>query len=175
MAIINNLEEGQGIRWTSRAGFGLHGIVVRKTEESVGVVCVQPAMAWTKCYDDPGATWENDRNRVRLKDCPPPFTSVCQGSIYGKCYADADLSRLTVLDGRRLSLLDVEIVDNGEKVSERDMEEILCHPWHGVPEKELVRSETAASQDRYRQALGAFGDVVLDDASRNLCVHSTEL
>lgn len=157
MVTVDGLEEGQGIFWTDHSGIDVYAVVVEKREASVRVATVRPMLAWTKCYDDGGAEYGHDKDNVRLRDCPPPFSVPCRQSATGRCYAYADMGNLFQLDDGKLGRFDVEVVDNGEKVSDRDMKEILCHPWQGTPEKELARGSTETRPDRYGQAVGELG------------------
>lgn len=140
MATIRDLREGQGIHWTNRGGLDMYAVVAVKTDRGIGTVPVYPVDRYTKCYDDGGAVRKQDKDNVRLRDCPPPFSETCGQSFAGMCYAFADLSQMIPFDEAKLARLGVSVVDGGTRVSERDMGEIFDHPWRGIPEAQLSGS-----------------------------------
>lgn len=138
-------DTGIGIEWSVDDTL-YRGVVMGSGDYGVEIVPVQGLGDHIRCYDEGGAVYERDRDNVRLVDCPPPFTFLCIASDRNGCYAQAGFdSRLRLSEGV-LDICDARVLDDGAKISERDMAAILDHPWR--EEKQVSRSLSAL--DRLR-------------------------
>ena len=90
-----------------------------------------------KCYDEPGADYYRDRNHVRLRNCPPPFSSLTSNRP-GMAYVNADIENPVVLRKDNLAEYQVQILENGRKVPKADIDKIFDHPW----EEQLQKQKT---------------------------------
>lgn len=123
-----NFETGMGIMFDDGDGYG-YGVVMGASNGLIDVVPVFQLGVDDRCYDEGGASYETDRDNVRLADCLPPFTLLCAFAGRSGCYALADPSRKRTLSADDAARLGVTVVDGGTKVSERDMDAIRDHPW----------------------------------------------
>lgn len=124
--MLTGFKEGQGVSW-SVDDRSLYGIVV-KAHDVLDVVPVFKAGNGTRCYDEGGSNYDTDRHKIRLRDCPPPFTLLCAFSEYG-CYADADVAGRYCFSEQDVADTGMIIVDDGDLVSDRHMSEIRDHLW----------------------------------------------
>lgn len=153
-------EVGQGISWTPREeGFDLYGIVLDSDRHGLLVLEVLPLGPYDKCYDDLDADRRIHADNVRLFDCPPPFSKIVEETMRRCGYDRKGYVVATVDDPIELSIddvnmLNVRIIDGGEKVSERLMHEIYHHPWPTQLEREKAVSK---ANDRAGMAEAAFG------------------
>lgn len=89
-----NMKKGQVITYKNkRRGIG-YGVIIHSTENSISFVEVDRATEFTKCYDEPGAKYPEDKDNVRLKDYPSPFKTLSnrrEGAIYGYFYGKTQL------------------------------------------------------------------------------------
>lgn len=95
----------------------------------IEVVSVFAMTDQTRCYDMGGASYDSDRDKVLLRDCPPPFTMFCLIAESNKCYAEAGASDRFTISSEDFDRFNVDVVDDGITISDRDMSEILDHPW----------------------------------------------
>lgn len=125
------LKVGQGFKMPS--GYGL---IMNDTGDDIEYISVYPIRdengIVTHCYDDPGADPRKDRDNVRLKNCPPPFTDLSIESATGgrinNAYALADLDNIKTM--RKICFENpdfIEILDNGKMVPPETMQEIRNH------------------------------------------------
>lgn len=154
---IRQIEERQAVSWQVRSRwrqpFSVHGVVVSRTENGVDIVPVNELTHFIKCYDDPGAKRETDSDNIRLKDCPPPFQIMCDYSETGQCFADTKGSSMISASFDELAAVNAVILDGGKKISERDLHEILNHPWPEQLEKEKIMDDKTNARWREASAL----------------------
>ena len=105
-------------------------------------------------YDDVGAVYARDKDHVRLKDCPPPFSELNQG-LKGNAGAFVDTNHQYTISESDFLKYRVRVVDSGAKISQRDMRAIQYHPWP----QELQQEKTL---DRGQMAESRFGCLLAD-------------
>ncbi|MBU5446324.1 hypothetical protein [Blautia sp. MSJ-36] len=148
-----NIEMGQAITYKNeRRGIG-YGVIIHSTENSISFVEIDRITEFTKCYDELGARYPEDKDNVRLKDCPPPFKQLSRG-VDGGVYALADINNPIVFTKEQCIKYHVTVLDKGEKISDRDMNEIFNHPWDEQKQKQI--------ELRRSQAVDKFGGIVND-------------
>ena len=91
-----------------------------------------------KCYDDPDAKYERDRDNVRLRSCPPPFSNFgsylnFKRDSVSNSFVYANLEKMY-----RVSQEKCVVIDDGAKISKQDMNTIYCHPWDSRNQRERV-------------------------------------
>lgn len=99
-------EKNMGVVW-GYGHFRLHGVITDVSSDAVTVMPVLSLDCDVKCYDEPGAVYDTDRDNVRLKDCPPPFSRLCAFSERGGCYALASKAatvRIPLSDAEKCGL-----------------------------------------------------------------------
>lgn len=106
----------------------------------------------TLCYDDMGAT-ELDKDNVRLRDCPPPFNNFGIGNAF------AIANEIQTVNKSEFAKRNCVVIDNGECISKRDMQEIREHLNSDPPQKQAVRRPDIAKMVRdmtasYRPSFG---------------------
>lgn len=122
-------------------------LVIGVTEGRITAVPVKCISLWnghdyqkaSVCYDELDAEYPRDKDNVRLRDCPPPFSDVTHlsGNLFAYAALD-DMKKLLIFDEERCKKYHVEVVDDGKKISERDMQKVLNHPWTDQLQKEKV-------------------------------------
>lgn len=133
-----NFEVGQGIKYTVRGERGWsYGVILQVSSDSITFAEVGDAMG-VYCYDDVEASYDTDRDNVRLNDCPPPFT-VISGGHCGGAYVDAREKDYITYDRAKCKLHNVSVIDGGVKVSDKVMDEILNHPWEEQLHFQFIR------------------------------------
>ena len=153
-----NIEMGQAITYKNeRRGIG-YGVIIHSTENSISFVEIDRITEFTKCYDELGAKYPEDKDNVRLKDCPPPFMQLSRG-VDGGVYALADINNPIIFTKEQCEKYHVTILDRGEKISKRDMDEIFNHPWDEQKQKQL--------ELRRNQAVDEFGGIVNDTSEKD--------
>lgn len=113
-----------------------HGVVMSDDGSSIEIVPVLKLEGDIRCHDEGGAVYDRHRDNVKLKDCPPPFMFLCAFSERG-CYAMAALGARMHMTYDEADRYAVTVLDDGAKISDRDMSEILDHPWRDEMEREL--------------------------------------
>ena len=113
------------------------GVIIGVDDNTIDIVSVNRKNGIIKCYDEPGADYYRDRNHVRLRNCPPPFSSLTSNRP-GMAYANADIENPIVLCKDNLAEYQVQILENGRKVPKADMDKIFDHPW----EEQLQKQKT---------------------------------
>ena len=130
-----NMKKGQVITYKNkRRGIG-YGVIIRSTENSISFVEVDRATEFTKCYDEPGAKYPEDKDNVRLKDYPSPFKTLSNGRE-GGIYALADIDNPIVFTKEQCEKYQVTVID--KEVSKRDMHEMFHHPWIDEMQKQKI-------------------------------------
>lgn len=137
-----NFECGSGISWADPQieSARLYGVVIDNKNDEISIVEVRQARAGTKCYDEGGADPVRDKDNVRLRSCPPPFTDLCLLSGGHGCFAFADLSSMVRFSETEIMLLGVSVEDDGSKITDKERRDIIDHLWRD--EKQI--SKTAA-------------------------------
>ena len=113
------------------------GVIIGVDDNAIDIVSVNRKNGIIKCYDEPGADYYRDRNHVRLRNCPPPFSSLTSNRP-GMAYVNADIENPVVLRKDNLAEYQVQILENGRKVPKADMDKIFDHPW----EEQLQKQKT---------------------------------
>ena len=140
-----------------------YGVITYCEDDQIQVVPVDKLQAGMHCFDE-GINYDTDRDRVRLDSCPPPFTLMCIGSDTGKCFALA--AQYEFMSFGKDEFERLHVLDEGEKISEKDFDTIFNHPWPEQPQKEFTPShrEPVANpvpdNRRYRQAMTAFSSLM---------------
>lgn len=93
-----------------------------------------------KCYDEKDALFARDRNNVRLKHAPPPFYSISGVMSVNKPIGKHDPKNPKVitdafLDSKRVKYEDLWC----NRLDQRDIAELLNHPWPAQKELEATR------------------------------------
>lgn len=134
-----NMKKGQVITYKNkRRGIG-YGVIIHSTENSISFVEVDRATEFTKCYDEPGAKYPEDKDNVRLKDYSSLFKTLSNGRE-GGIYALADIDNPIVFTKEQCEKYQVTVID--KEVSKRDMHEIFHHPWMDQLQKQkTIRSK----------------------------------
>lgn len=161
---MREFEAGHGISWfDSNTSAKTYGIVMSNDGTEMSVVRVRALRPYMKCYNDLGADRVRDKDRVALRDCPPPFVDVvndtrsfCMDDRLGYVIAVVDEKgegrlRFNEEDVRRFG---ISVIDDGEKVSESLMTEIREHPFPSQLELEKRRKKSNA---RGAEADAVFG------------------
>ena len=129
------MKKGQVITYKNkRRGIG-YGVIIRSTENSISFVEVDRATEFTKCYDEPGAKYPEDKDNVRLKDYPSPFKTL-SNRREGAIYALADIDNPIVFTKEQCEKYQVTVID--KEVSKRDMHEMFHHPWIDEMQKQKI-------------------------------------
>ena len=132
-----NIEVGQGFRAVGLSGRVFHGLIIAVSNKNVEWVPVIDSEGYgrtsVKAYDEVGANYARERNNVRLRSCPPPFSEIggmvnYKGEHFSYSVAVADMANAKNMD------IDIfrrkcRIVDGGVKVSDHDMERVFHHLW----------------------------------------------
>ena len=129
------MKKGQVITYKNkRRGIG-YGVIIHSTENSISFVEVDRATEFTKCYDEPGAKYPEDKDNVRLKDYPSPFKTL-SNRREGAIYALADIDNPIVFTKEQCEKYQVTVID--KEVSKRDMHEMFHHPWIDEMQKQKI-------------------------------------
>lgn len=147
--MLTEFEIGMGVMWANESDSIRRGVVLGNNG-SLEVVPVFAADRGVKCYDEGGADPIKDRHNVRLKDSPPPFSLLCAVKNCG-CYAMASPSDIICFNDYDIEHFDVSVIDDGIKVSDRDMSDIRDHIW---------RDEAQMNKHSYASSLTATGSTV---------------
>ena len=124
-----DFQVGQAISYKyGSPSYRQQGVIIGVDDNAIDVVSVNRKNGIIKCYDEPGADYYRDRNHVRLRNCPPPFSSLTSNRP-GMAYANADIENPVVLHKYNLAEYQVQILEDGRKVPKADMDKIFDHPW----------------------------------------------
>ena len=162
-----NIRPGQGFERTISGVRGprpVYGLVLAVDEQYVTYAPVIDSNECGVCrrsYDERGASYQTDKDNVRLNDCPPPFSEI--GSVHFR-EGDSKSKVMAMADMRHLSSVSLcdfmetcQIVDNGARISEKDFGRVLHHPWPRQMEQEKVMSpEEAARMKRRLESLDSL-------------------
>lgn len=135
-----NIEVGQAIQYDKIRGSEVgYGVVINVSDSCIEFVEVNSINKFVKCYDDVGAVYPDDKDNVRLKDCPPPFSKLSRGRE-GAVYAVADIDHPIIFTKEQCQQYHVSVLNNGKQISKEDMEQIFNHPWMDQMQKEKLRN-----------------------------------
>lgn len=133
-----DFQVGQAISYKyGSPSYRQQGVIIGVDDNTIDVVSVNRKNGIIKCYDEPGADYYRDRNHVRLRNCPPPFSSLTSNRP-GMAYANADIENPVVLCKDNLAEYQVQILENGRKVPKADMDKIFDHPWEDQLQKQKI-------------------------------------
>ena len=137
-----DFQVGQAISYKyGSPSYRQQGVIIGVDDNTIDIVSVNRKYGIIKCYDEPGADYHRDRNHVRLRNCPPPFSSLTSNRP-GMAYANADIENPVVLRKANLAEYQVQILESGRKVPKADMDKIFDHPWEDQLQKQkIMRSE----------------------------------
>ena len=137
-----DFQVGQAISYKyGSPSYRQQGVIIGVDDNAIDVVSVNRKNGIIKCYDEPGADYYRDRNHVRLRNCPPPFSSLTSNR-QGMAYANADIENPVVLHKYNLAEYQVQILEDGRKVPKADMDKIFDHPWIDEMQKQkTMRNE----------------------------------
>ncbi len=165
-----SIEKGHVIHYKiSEPYYEGNAVVIEVSDRNGTIFCVEVKQAteFTKCYDELGAKYPGDKDNVRLKDCPPPFMRLSRG-VEGGVYALADIDNPIIFTKEQCEKYHVTILDRGEKISQRDMDEIFNHPWIDQKQKELKINESIQRRkERVRDLDDKYGGIVNDTPYNN--------
>lgn len=131
-----DFQVGQAISYKyGSPSYRQQGVIIGVDDNTIDIVSVNRKNGIIKCYDEPGADYYRDRNHVRLRNCPPPFSSLTSNRP-GMAYANADIENPVVLRKDNLAEYQVQILENGRKVPKADMDKIFDHPWEDQLQKQ---------------------------------------
>ena len=137
-----DFQVGQAISYKyGSPSYRQQGVIIGVDDNAIDVVSVNRKNGIIKCYDEPGADYYRDRKHVRLRNCPPPFSSLTSNRP-GMAYANADIENPVVLHKDNLAEYQVQILEDGRKVPKADMDKIFDHPWIDEMQKQkTMRNE----------------------------------
>ena len=151
-----DISAGQGVKRKVSKFADQYALIFEADENFVSymdvVRCFENGARMTYAFDDTGASFSLHSDNVRLKDCPPPF------SDFG-WYLNDDIRRESnaiVVAGKQNTVTvprevfesaGWEVIDNGELISNKDMNTVKEHPWPRQPEKELTMFLAASPED----------------------------
>lgn len=131
-----DFQVGQAISYKyGSPSYRQQGVIIGVDDNTIDIVSVNRKNGIIKCYDEPGADYYRDRNHVRLRNCPPPFSSLTSNRP-GMAYANADIENPVVLRKDNLAEYQVQILEDGRKVPKADMDKIFDHPWEDQLQKQ---------------------------------------
>ena len=131
-----DFQVGQAISYKyGSPSYRQQGVIIGVDDNTIDIVSVNRKNGIIKCYDEPGADYYRDRNHVRLRNCPPPFSSLTSNRP-GMAYANADIENPVMLRKDNLAEYQVQILERGTKVPNADMKKIFDHPWEDQLQKQ---------------------------------------
>lgn len=151
-------EAGTGIMFDMPDRVG-YGVIMSDSGSSIEIVPVQKLDSGVRCHDEGGAVYSRHKDNVKLKDCPPPFTFMCAFSERG-CYVMASPDARLHMTYDEADAYGVSVLDDGVRISNRDMSEILDHPWRDEMEASVKRT---SAMDRLTSFLSQPDDVEVND------------
>lgn len=137
-----DFQVGQAISYKYESpSYRQQGVIIGVNDNTIDVVSVNRKNGIIKCYDEPGVDYYRDRNHVRLRNCPPPFSNLTSNRP-GMAYANADIENPVVLCKDNLAEYQVQILEDGRKVPKADMDKIFDHSWIDEMQKQkTMRNE----------------------------------
>ena len=77
-------DAGCAVMWKGADAYE-YGVVLENVRGMMEVVPVRKNRPDTRCFDEGGSVYDRDRDKVRLRHCPPPFTLLCMMSHGNGC------------------------------------------------------------------------------------------
>lgn len=149
--LLENFRVRQGVEYCAkdiyRTNQVYRGIILEVTDEEIVVIEVHYGDNYICCYDDKDAEYPRDAYNVRLKDSPPPFVDFSDG-MRGYTYVVTKSEYVRTFTAKQCEECRVQILDNGECISERDWNEIWNHMSKQQLEKEKVFRELPKVADQ---------------------------
>lgn len=144
---IRDLYVGDALQWQSgkayKRGSNIrYGVVLSISEDKKRAMIANVFISdgKLKCYDEQGASYEQDRNNVRLKHAPPPFHTICRFDQVDKPIGTHDPQHPTIIDDNFLEVNKVGFEDVWyRRLNKQDIAELLNHPWPEQKELEATR------------------------------------
>ena len=142
-----DIKPGQGFKYQVRNGFA-YGLITGVSNTSIGWIPVVNSVSKfgsMKAFDEYGAKRSIDKDHVRLRSCPPPFSVIGSYQNYkhesvSNSIALADMDRVQIMTKNEF-LKSATILDDGVTISDKDMETVYNHPWPSQQQKERIRSD----------------------------------
>lgn len=144
---ICDLRVGDALQWKlenkhMRGGVDRYGVALKisKDKKRAMIADVLPDNDGLKCYDEKDALFARDRNNVRLKHAPPPFYSISGVMSVNKPIGKHDPKNPKVITDAFLESKRVKFEDLWyNRLDQRDIAELLNHPWPAQKELEVTR------------------------------------
>ena len=171
-----SVQIGQGFVRKRGSTGTFYGLVVGKHDDLIDYIHVdriyEDSRGRIRCYDDGDAIKDQDEHHVRLDSCPPPFSAFgsfrnYNGETRSNAVAFADMSNVRSLPSGLFENGACKIIDNGAKVSEKDMDVVYNHPWSSRMHREFLKKDfTELNKDETaKHAFGVYGGRRLPDIS----------
>lgn len=161
------VDVSSGFRIDSESGRSVYALVVGTHDAVVDYITVGPIYRTgrrdVRCYDDEDAIKEQDEHHVQLDSCPPPFSVFGyiknqDGKTKSNIVAFADMSNVKTLPIQLFENGTCKIIDNGKKVSEKDIDTIYNHPWASRMHYELLKKDFTelTKEETTKHAFGTY-------------------
>lgn len=144
-------EVGMAVAWTEPTDDpdepgGHWGVIMSDSENVLSIVEVDVLRYGDKYFDDADAVYDRDKDNVRIRDIPPfMMLSIAAGDSGCCAFSNPDeWHHITYEDAEQY---DMNIIDEGYLVSDRDMNLILHHPWPKQMELERKHDDAASIAD----------------------------
>ena len=144
-----NVRVGQGFSY----GRG-YGLVLNYDGKYVSYVSVKDPVydnSYTQqAYDELEAKYDTDKDNLRLKSCPPPFSDISYNGFSdnkGKPIAIADMNNIKHISIEMFEFGSCKILDNGVQISYEDMAKVKNHPWPRQKEIEKTYDRNEALRE----------------------------
>lgn len=167
---ISDFEVGYAIRYMKYNQLNelksYYGLVIEVFDKKISFVAVSNIMRWLPnsdgyykvlCYDDVGACG-CDKNNVRLRKCPPPFSELSNG-VKEDLYAVA--VRLKYFNQSDIDKYHVILLDGGIKVDGDVIDEIKNRLVITQPQKEFTHHGYRQGSDKVAD-IGTGDDIQFD-------------
>lgn len=125
---------GCAVMWSGDDAYE-YGVVLENNNGVMDIVPVRGNDEDTRCFDEGGSIYERDRDKVRLRHCPPPFSLLCGMSYADSCFAMAGTEDRFQLHESEADMYFMSVVDDGDLVKAPDLADIRDHPWRDEKEK----------------------------------------
>lgn len=157
--IMSDLHPGDPLHWCEydcelNSHVDYYAVAVKESAGAMACVPVFYIEPDTKCFDEGGSNQKDHGDNVRLKHAPPPFSELAAWSSVKGVYAFAKLDQPIRVDDNFLKTYQPDKPDNGFRVHDKDMADILDHPWN--EEKSLGLGEELET--------GSLLELIADDA-----------
>ena len=174
--IFMNVEVGHGFLSYDDLGSKFYGLIVGVQNGLIDYIRVDriydEGRDRIRCYDDGDAIKEQDEHHVRLDSCPPPFSAFgsfknWKGETRSNVVAFVDMLNMQFFPLDLFENGACKIIDNGAKVSEKDMNVVYNHPWVSRMHREFLKKDfTELNKDETaKHVFGVYGGRRLPDIS----------